>query len=114
MDTILSIIQELIALLGSASLAADLATIESIASQLVVLVRGKNALRDVQAQDAYNAAVLGSVTAAQYLYHNSRPDSGMPHQDIVDGQFYWAKLLTAGWTVTNETVVPPVSSAPTS
>jgi hypothetical protein len=112
MSTLATIIQELITLLGNANLAGALSTVAQIATQLLALVGNKNAQRDIQSQDAYNAAVFGSVSAAQYLYHNSLPDSGMPHEDIVDGQFYWAKLATAGWTVVNGTVVAPSAPPP--
>jgi hypothetical protein len=113
MDTIESIIQDLVALLGNTNLSQDLATVESLAIQLLAALGDKNAQRDLQSQDAYNAALLGSVTAAQYLYHNSLPTSGMPHQDIVDGQFYWAKLLAAGWTVNaGGTVSAPAKTPP--
>jgi hypothetical protein len=110
MDIITQIIQELIGLLGATSLPADLASVQRIATQILAALGDKNAERDIQSQDAYNAALSGSVAAAQYLYHNSQPDSGMPHEDIIDGQFYWAKLVGAGWTATNGTVSPP--SAP--
>jgi hypothetical protein len=112
MDTITTIIQELIGLLGGINLSTDLGAVGKIATQILAFFGDRNAERDLQSQDAYNAALAGSVTAAQYLYHNSQPDSGMPHEDIVDGQFYWAKLVTAGWTVVNGTVIPPAPKPP--
>lgn len=113
MDTISTIIQELIALLGSTNLSTDLASVQKIATQILAFLGDKNAQRDIQSQDAYNAAVAGSVTAAQWLYHNGQPDSGMPHEDVIDGAFYWAKLETAGWTVSaGGTVVAPASAPP--
>jgi hypothetical protein len=111
MSTLATIIQELIALLSNANLAGALSTAASIATQILALLGNKNAERDIQSQDAYNAALLGSVSAAQWLYHNSQ-GNGMPHEDIVDGQFYWAKLATAGWTVVNGTVVAPSAPQP--
>jgi hypothetical protein len=112
MDTITTIIQELIALLSSTNLSTDLAAVQKVATQILAFIGDKNAQRDIQSQDAYNAALAGSVTAAQWLYHNSQ-GNGMPHEDIVDGQFYWAKLEAAGWTV-NATgnVVPPAPVTP--
>ena len=114
--TLAAIIHELITLLGNANLAGALATVASLATQILALVGNKNAERDIQSQDAYNAALAGSVTAAQYLYHNAQPDSGMPHEDIIDGAFYWGKLEAAGWTVTGTglagTVNPPLASPP--
>jgi hypothetical protein len=111
MSTLATIIQELIALLSNANLAGALSTAASIATQILALLGNKYAERDIQSQDAYNAALLGSVSAAQWLYHNSQ-GNGMPHEDIVDGQFYWAKLVTAGWTVVNGTVVAPSAPPP--
>lgn len=105
---ITTIIQELIDVLGSTNLSTDLATVQRVATQILAFVGDKNAERDIQAQDAYNAALAGSVTAAQYLLHNSDPNSGMPHEDIVRGQFYWSELLSAGWTSVNGTATPPV------
>jgi hypothetical protein len=112
MDTLTTIIQELITLLGSTNLATDLATVGQIATHLLSLLGDKNAQRDLQSEDAYKAAQLGSVTAAQWLYHNSQ-GNGMPHEDVVRGQFYWSELAAAGWTVnTSGNVVPPAAPAP--
>jgi hypothetical protein len=109
------IIQELIAILSSTNVTSDLATIESLATQILALIGNKNAQRDLQSEQAYTAALAGSVTSAQYLYHNAQPDSGMPHEDIIDGQFYWGKLQAAGWTVTGVglagTVNPPAKAS---
>jgi len=106
------IIQDLLTLLGDANLANDLGQIGQLATQILALVGDKNAERDIQSQHAYNAALLGSVSAAQWLYHNSQ-GNGMPHEDIVRGQFYWAELAAVGWTVSaGGTVIPPVVSPP--
>ena len=113
MDTITTIIQELIALLSSTNLSTDLAAVQKVATQILAFIGDKNAQRDIQSQDAYNAALAGSVTAAQWLYHNSQ-GNGMPHEDVVRGQFYWSELAAAGWTVNaaDGTVVPPAAPTP--
>lgn len=98
--TIIQIIEELITILSGSDIASDVQAAIPLVTQILSLLGDKNAARDIQSQSAYQSALLGSVSAAQYLYHNSNPDSGMPHEDIIDGQFYWAKLSAAGWTVT--------------
>jgi hypothetical protein len=109
-ETILQIATELIGILSGKDLTTELSSAIPVAEQLLALLGDKNAQRDLQAKGAFDAAMAGSVTAAQYLYHNSQPDSGMPHEDIVDGQKYWNQLVTAGWTVsTTGTVVPPAA-----
>lgn len=110
MNTLVTIIQDLISVLSNETIDADLSQVANLATQILALVGNKNAERQIQSADAYKAAQAGSVTAGQWLYHNSQPDSGMPHEDIIDGQFYWAKLLSAGWTAVNGTVVPPAPS----
>lgn len=110
MNIIIQLIQDLVGLLGNANLAGDLGTVGDLATQILALLGDKNAQRDLQSASAYLAAQAGSVAGAQWLYHNSLPDSGMPHEDIIDGQFYWAKLLAAGWTVTNTIVSPPAAA----
>lgn len=110
---ITALLNELIQILSSTDVEAELDKAASVAEQILSLIGLKNTARDIQSWQAFRAAEAGSVTAAQWLYHNAQPDSGMPHEDIVDGQADWAKLVARGWTVTGTgltgVVSPPAS-----
>jgi hypothetical protein len=91
MGNILQIIQELLTLLQGFN------------------IGGANAARDAAMLTLYNAAVLGSDTAAQTLYANQLKGNPMnqPHETVVASGKYWAMLVAAGWTVVDNAVVAP-------
>jgi|HubBroStandDraft_6_1064221.scaffolds.fasta_scaffold161259_3 hypothetical protein len=106
-----TIITELLQQLAGTNIAEQGDAIVNTLVQLLSLIGLRTQARDLQSEHLYFAALAGSVTAAQQLYHNAQADSGMPVEDIKDAQSLWPKLQAAGWTV-NGTGLAGVVSPP--